>query len=157
MNSVSAACSYGDFLAGRSWRDDNRAIAVWEEDVGTVRFRKARRGLEELFSVHDLRFCRFIDFPGRPRFYLARGAAEWAGDVELARVACPMPGIAGCLARLATWAIMLDRNSCDTRFLSDHCRSSPMWVGEVVAGRVACWAAWIAVCLVQLAVRAPKP
>ena len=114
------------------------------------------RGLEEFFSVHDLRFCRFINFPGRPRFYLARGAAE-AGDVELARVACPMPGIAGCLARLATWALMLDRNSCDTRFLSGHCRSSPMWVGEVVAGRVACWAAWIAVCLVQLAVRAPKP
>ena len=80
-----------------------------------------------------------------------------AGDVELARVACPMPGIAGCLARLATWALMLDRNSCDTRFLSGHCRSSPMWVGEVVAGRVACWAAWIDVCLVQLAVRAPKP
>ena len=112
--------------------------------------------MKEFFSVHDLRFCRFIDFPG-PASISHAVRPRWAGDVELVRVACLMLGIAGCLARLATWALMLDRNSCDTRFLSGHCRSSPMWVGEVVAGRVACWAAWIDVCLVKLAVRASKP
>ena len=90
LNAVSVACPNGDMVPARTRpytytrRHDDAAVAVVEDDVGAVGLGDSWRGLEELFSVHDLRFCRFIDFPGRPRFYLARGAAEWAGDVELA-------------------------------------------------------------------------
>ena len=53
MNAISVACSHGNLLPRRSRRDDNCAVAVVEENVCAVGLGKARRALEEFFSIHD--------------------------------------------------------------------------------------------------------
>ena len=52
LNTVSIACSHGDFLPERSRRHYYAAAAVAEEDVSAVGFGEPRRALVEFFCVH---------------------------------------------------------------------------------------------------------
>ena len=53
LNTVSIACSHGDFLPERSRRHDYAAAAVAEEDVSAVGFGQPRRAIEEFLGIHD--------------------------------------------------------------------------------------------------------
>ena len=55
LNTVSVACSNGDFLAEDARRHDDAAIAVVEEDVCAVGLGEAWCAFKEFFSIHDSR------------------------------------------------------------------------------------------------------
>ena len=62
LSTISVACTHVDFVAERSRRYDDPAIAVVEENVGAVGFGETWRALEEFLGVHE-RFVCVWEFP----------------------------------------------------------------------------------------------
>ena len=152
MNAISVACSHGDFLAGRSWRDDNCAVAVVEYNVGAIGLGEARRALEEFFGIHDGRDETEIEVSG---WGLVNTFSQRRGDTMYRVVDGRASGVLGATTRAPK---LISRSVLRSdRVQWGFQRSMPTWVEGVVVTRVAYWVPWIADCLVRLATRAPKP